>query len=288
ANTASPFASAGSQRSRCASLPKRASGSPAWTSAGSSGSGATVRPTSAQKRQSSRKPMPMPPYASGTAIPSRLASASRIHSSRSKKSPAASLCLRRSSVTSFSRISRARSRSASDSSSKRKSMGSLHRVEEGQHQVVVLARRLDRALHLHADVDGVEFAALEVGHDPRALLEIDETDGNRGCVPGHRRVVQDRVGVHRTLAAGLDGLPVGALALAAHGSARVAKRPAVAALLDQQLPVAEALPPPAVVGAFGAADALGPRRRAGRGSGRGRGPCRLVLKHAEGEPAHLL
>ena len=71
---------------------------------GTSGSGATARPTSWSSRHESRKPKPPPPCASGNATPSRSALASSAHVSRSNQSVPASTSFRCCSVMRSPRI----------------------------------------------------------------------------------------------------------------------------------------------------------------------------------------
>src|SRR5438552_2191125 len=121
-STGCPVATAGSSRSCCARVPNSTIGSAPITSDGSAGTGATLRPTCSSSRQSSRNPSPLPPTASGRAIPSRLAVASCAHVSRSNPSPPASTSFSRSWVTCPSSTCRAASRTASCSSVNPKSM----------------------------------------------------------------------------------------------------------------------------------------------------------------------
>src|SRR5262245_39239171 len=118
----SPRATPGSQRARCSRLPSSANGSAPRTRVGQAGTGATADPTSSSTRQSSTRPRPLPPCSSGIAVPRSRVRASASQASRSMPSPLASSRFRRSCVTWSPRTFRARSRSASCSGVRAKSI----------------------------------------------------------------------------------------------------------------------------------------------------------------------
>src|ERR1700737_2430988 len=89
---------------------------------GSTGTIATVRPPCSRSSAPARKLCPAPPTASGNVMPSSPALASSCHNFRSKRSSPPSSSFSRSWVTCPSRICLARSRTASCSSEKEKSI----------------------------------------------------------------------------------------------------------------------------------------------------------------------
>ena len=119
------------------------------------------------------------------------------------------------------------------------------RHEHGQRQLLVVVD--EGGLHGHADPNGIELHAVEVGDQPRPLLQLDEADRQRVLEGRHLRVVHDDVRVHRAAAARLHRVP---LQRAAHGAGRqrrVAQRAARGAVLNQQLVRAGTLEPERVV-----------------------------------------
>ena len=120
---------------------------------------------------------------------------------------------------------------------------------------------------------------VEVGDQPRPLLQLDEADGQRVLERRHLRVVHDHVRVHRAAAARLHRVP---LQRAAHGAGRqrrVAQRAARGAVLNQQLVGAGALEPERVVLREGGVRARRARRLLHR---------RQVLEDAEAHGGHRL
>ena len=125
----------------------------------------------------------------------------------------------------------------------------------------------------------MELHAVEVGDQPRPLLQFDEADGQRVLEGRHLRVVHDDVRVHRAAAARLHRVP---LQRAAHGAGRqrrVAQRAARGAVLNQQLVRAGTLEPERVVLREGRARARRARRLLHR---------RQVLEDAEAHGGHRL
>ena len=74
----------GSQRSRCSGEPACSIRTPANTQ-GSKGTGASVRPSSSQRIESSTSPSPCPPYSSAIAIPGQPSSHSSRHNASSRR-----------------------------------------------------------------------------------------------------------------------------------------------------------------------------------------------------------
>src|SRR5690606_39871251 len=103
------------------------------------------------------------------------------------------------------------------------------------------------------------------------------------------RAMQDPEGLQAGLAAGLDRVPLEAVALDAHRRRRVAQRLAVGAALDQQLALLTTVPEEAGVIALARQWALGLGRVLGFGFGLGRLGAlrRLELEHAEQLAADL-
>ena len=110
--TTSPRTTPGRKAVFCAAEPNSAIGSAPSAIVAQNGTGATARPISSSKQQSSMTPRLLPPNSSGKHAPSRFALASSPQSSRSKPSSLFSITLMRSCVALSVRILRASSASA--------------------------------------------------------------------------------------------------------------------------------------------------------------------------------
>ena len=154
-----PVATPGSHAFFCAAVPNSAIGSAPSTSEASTGTCATVRPTSSQRMPSSTSPSPEPPRSSGTAA-EEARCASAFHVAASCHSPAALSAFRRSSVTWSEKIFCASSRSASWSWEKLKSIVSPEGALTRTLSLPPCAPRLRRGAPMGASAPVGAYASL--------------------------------------------------------------------------------------------------------------------------------